>query len=82
MKLPGTILSNKAIDNTKLRSHLNRLYTQKRAKDRSYKIYGHFTQPEADALIRELTKMGAIDARAVDGCYWDKDRISGVRFEY
>ena len=57
-----------------------KLYTQKRAKDRTYKIYGTYDEFNLKRLMSRLTRNGARNVRPVH----DKWRgvNAGVRFEY
>ena len=78
MTLPGTILANKALRKTNLLKKTSRLYTQRRANDRSHKIYGWHDREDCEKLIKKLKKLGAMNPRIV---YSWNNRISGVRFE-
>lgn len=81
-KLPGTVIANTAIDNLGI-EFCGRLYTQKRANDRSHKLYGSLTTLDANRLVQEITALGGRNARIVwaHNYYTNKDYITGVRFE-
>lgn len=79
MALPGSQLARAVLDNLGLSCY--KLYTQQRKKDRTYKIWGVFSKPDADAIIQRLTACGARNARVVISGYTNR-YISGVRFEY
>jgi hypothetical protein len=78
MRTPGSKLARTALDKLGLRAV--RLYTQKRAQDRSYKIYGHFRPVDLKRLQTELTRQGARNVRSVDCIQYRTN--GGVRFEY
>ena len=79
-KLIGTVIANEALERTGTEDRKIRLYTQKRTKDRSHKIYGYMNKKDTEALILELTRLGASNVRAVPAHYYNA-YSSGVRFE-
>lgn len=81
MVLPGTVLANKVLKETKLSGRFVRHYTQARANDRSHKLWGYFTEADGEALVKRLSKLGATNPRVVRTQHWGRDYISGVRFE-
>ena len=84
MALPGTQLANKVLGEIGLKSRLMRQYTYKRAKDRSYKLWGRFNETEGALLIEALASAGAVNARIVytpNGYRRGERGVSGVRFE-
>lgn len=81
MALPGTQLARSVLNNQGLECY--KLYTQKRARDRSYKIYGCYPEPQLVRLMAELKQRGAQNVRAVTSPYgWAKHCNGGIRFEY
>lgn len=78
MALPGTDLANMVIK----MAHVGcfRIYTQKRQRDRTYKIWGNYTEADANKLIQLLKQYGASNPRVVIAGYRTK-YISGIRFE-
>lgn len=79
VKLVGTLIANLAIKRARLGHRKIRLYTQKRAKDRSHKIYGMLSRDETDELILQLRRLHVSNPRPVlslRGPY-----STGVRFE-
>ena len=83
MPLPGTVLANKALKRTRLAGQCWRLYTQARKNDRTHKIFGVFSERQAERLIGWLGSMGASNPRAVRtfNYYTRASRVTGVRFE-
>ncbi len=78
MALPGSQLARAVLDNLGLSCY--KLYTQQRKSDRSYKIYGHYSAKNLNALVGELRLRGAKNVRAVPAIIGNGN--AGVRFEY
>lgn len=78
MRTPGSKLARTVLDTLGICAV--RLYTQKRAQDRSYKIYGHFRPVDLMRLQTELERLGARNVRSVDCIQYRTN--GGIRFEY
>lgn len=79
MAFPGSILARQVLDMTGATCY--KLYTQQRAHDRSYKIFGSYKQPMLNLLMIELAARGAKNVRAVGGHRYTGGN-AGIRFEY
>jgi hypothetical protein len=78
MTYRGSILARTAL--TALGLPCWKLYTQKRAYDRTYKIYGHYGPHQLGPLLQELAALGAMNVRPVPAIIGNGN--AGVRFEY
>lgn len=78
MALPGSILARQALNNLGLNCY--KLYTQRIVHGRTYKIYGHYSAKNLNALVGELRLRGAKNVRAVPAIIGNGN--AGVRFEY
>ena len=83
MALPGTTLANTVLKAIRMDRKPIRKFTYVRAQDRSYKLWGSFTDVEANRLRRALETAGALNARVVYVYnHYLRCRVAtGVRFE-
>ena len=85
MTLPGTALIQRVFSRTGRGLKYIRLFTELRANDRTYKIWGRYDDAQADYLITRLTRGGALNARKVMMRRSPVDRAPpvcrGIRFE-
>lgn len=78
MALPGSTLARQTLNSLGLNCF--KLYTQKRAKDRTYKIYGHYNDANVERIKARLAQAGARNIRTVKSLYSNGN--AGIRFEY
>ncbi len=83
MALPGTTLANAVLKQTDLAYKCYRKFTYVRANDRSYKLWGTFSEADAKRLRNALEKAGALNARIVYvyNHYLRRKAVTGVRYE-
>lgn len=79
MALPGSTLARQTLNTLGLNCY--KLYTQKRATDRTYKIYGHYNDVNVERIKTRLEQAGARNVRPVANL-WSRGNNAGIRFEY